>query len=435
LKQKIPDLKIHKMVQNPGEFIINFGGAYHAGFNWGFNVAESVNFATTKWLEIFFNAHSCSCISDGVRINKGEFFQNLETSPYSKLPIVKKMNALLSREHDHSDKMQIESESEDEKKRNHHDKMNGDQIKKGKGKQKNGGESPKPMEIETVKKREESPESTHKDKTKSKKDKSSPKKAQQHKKVVTQNKTKHGKKAEIKDKEESEGEEDNEEEEEEGEKESEDKKQPQKSNKWRTSFFSSERLKKSVEAPHKKEKESESHKKKGRSSKSKLPRMSQRSKKIKKLPEDFVAEVPRRSVSKDTPAKSSTHKETRRETKASASHDRNLSKSQEKIPSKVSHEKKHSKVESKKSKKEEKLTPEVEIRQIKDMLKQHNTDELLIEKWVQCDTCRKWRVVYDPKLYRKLEKLKTLVCKDLPGTNCRLPEEKWNVTQYVTIKK
>ncbi len=52
LKKYIPDLKIHKMIQNPGEFIVTDGGAYHTGFNWGFNIAEAVNFATLKWLDI-----------------------------------------------------------------------------------------------------------------------------------------------------------------------------------------------------------------------------------------------------------------------------------------------------------------------------------------------------------------------------------------------
>jgi jumonji domain-containing protein 2 len=46
LKQKNPHITIHKIQQNPGEFVITLSGAYHAGFNWGFNIAEAVNFAT-----------------------------------------------------------------------------------------------------------------------------------------------------------------------------------------------------------------------------------------------------------------------------------------------------------------------------------------------------------------------------------------------------
>jgi jumonji domain-containing protein 2 len=92
LKQKIPDLKIHKMVQNPGEFILTIGGAYHAGFNWGFNIAEAVNFATTKWLEIFPRVSSCTCITDSVKMDKVDFFANMLMSPiYGRLSSVKKV--------------------------------------------------------------------------------------------------------------------------------------------------------------------------------------------------------------------------------------------------------------------------------------------------------------------------------------------------------
>jgi jumonji domain-containing protein 2 len=37
-------------VQRAGEFVVVLAGAYHAGFNHGFNLAEAVNFATPSWL-------------------------------------------------------------------------------------------------------------------------------------------------------------------------------------------------------------------------------------------------------------------------------------------------------------------------------------------------------------------------------------------------
>ena len=56
-------------LHNPGEFIITFPGAYHAGFNHGLNVAESTNFATTRWFDIGKRAKRCICRPHSVSIN------------------------------------------------------------------------------------------------------------------------------------------------------------------------------------------------------------------------------------------------------------------------------------------------------------------------------------------------------------------------------
>lgn len=41
----------NKITQEPGEFMITFPFAYHAGYNHGFNMAESTNFAIPRWVE------------------------------------------------------------------------------------------------------------------------------------------------------------------------------------------------------------------------------------------------------------------------------------------------------------------------------------------------------------------------------------------------
>ena len=45
-----------RQIQNPGEFILAFSGAYHCGFNSGFNIAEAVNYANFSWLGLIRDA-------------------------------------------------------------------------------------------------------------------------------------------------------------------------------------------------------------------------------------------------------------------------------------------------------------------------------------------------------------------------------------------
>jgi jumonji domain-containing protein 2 len=55
-------------VQRAGDTIITFPGSYHFGFNTGFNVAESTNFAIPEWVPMGFRAKVCMCHPHSVRI-------------------------------------------------------------------------------------------------------------------------------------------------------------------------------------------------------------------------------------------------------------------------------------------------------------------------------------------------------------------------------
>ena len=71
-------LVVRQTVQREGEFIVTWPCSYHQGYNLGFNVAESVNFATEEWIEWGEQADVCQCRKHSVKIDVGEFKRKVE---------------------------------------------------------------------------------------------------------------------------------------------------------------------------------------------------------------------------------------------------------------------------------------------------------------------------------------------------------------------
>ncbi|KAJ1879398.1 hypothetical protein LPJ57_002859 [Coemansia sp. RSA 486] len=67
-------IPFNRVVQRAGEIMLTFPLGYHAGFNHGFNCAESVNFALDRWLSVARNSKHCECVKDSVTIDLMEWF-------------------------------------------------------------------------------------------------------------------------------------------------------------------------------------------------------------------------------------------------------------------------------------------------------------------------------------------------------------------------
>ncbi|KAJ3042941.1 hypothetical protein HDV00_006248 [Rhizophlyctis rosea] len=67
------DVDVCALDQRPGEFVITFPRAYHAGFNHGFNFAEAVNFALPNWLP-----HGLNCAERYHEFHKQPVFSHDE---------------------------------------------------------------------------------------------------------------------------------------------------------------------------------------------------------------------------------------------------------------------------------------------------------------------------------------------------------------------
>ncbi|XP_035877541.1 lysine-specific demethylase 4C isoform X2 [Phyllostomus discolor] len=71
-----------KITQEAGEFMITFPYGYHAGFNHGFNCAESTNFATIRWIDYGKVAKLCTCRKDMVKISMDIFVKKFQPDRY-----------------------------------------------------------------------------------------------------------------------------------------------------------------------------------------------------------------------------------------------------------------------------------------------------------------------------------------------------------------
>ncbi|XP_059165275.1 mucin-4-like [Physella acuta] len=78
-KYSIP---FHKITQEAGEIMITFPYGYHAGYNHGFNCAESTNFATKRWIEYGKRCLQCVCRRDGVKISMDIFVKTYQPDRY-----------------------------------------------------------------------------------------------------------------------------------------------------------------------------------------------------------------------------------------------------------------------------------------------------------------------------------------------------------------
>ncbi|XP_037948408.1 probable lysine-specific demethylase 4A [Teleopsis dalmanni] len=76
------NIPVNKITQMAGEIMITFPFGYHAGFNHGYNGAESTNFASPRWIEYGKRARICHCNRDTVKISMETFVRRFQAERY-----------------------------------------------------------------------------------------------------------------------------------------------------------------------------------------------------------------------------------------------------------------------------------------------------------------------------------------------------------------
>lgn len=69
-------ISVNRLFHYQHEFVLTFPFGYHSGFNYGYNCAESVNFADDEWIPIGMSAQFCKCSSHSVGIDVARWFTN-----------------------------------------------------------------------------------------------------------------------------------------------------------------------------------------------------------------------------------------------------------------------------------------------------------------------------------------------------------------------
>jgi len=74
-------IRLVKSEHKKNEFMISRAAAYHSGFNFGFNLAEAVNFGLKDWLDIGNSVDSCKCVNYSVSIDMRQFYKRVGLDP------------------------------------------------------------------------------------------------------------------------------------------------------------------------------------------------------------------------------------------------------------------------------------------------------------------------------------------------------------------